>query len=44
MSDRKWNAVLYGHRRASLKHSRDEEYIKRITAEYEANRIMLARE
>jgi len=44
MSDKLWNAVLYGHRRTSLKHPRDEEYIKRITEEYEANRMLLTRE
>jgi uncharacterized membrane-anchored protein len=41
MSDKVWNAVLYGHRTASLKHSlarRNEEYVKRITDEYKAGR------
>jgi len=38
MSDKVWNAVLYGHRRTSLKHPKNEEYIKRITDEYEAGR------
>jgi len=40
MPDKVWNAVLYGHRMASLKHSllRNEEYVKRITDEYEAGR------
>jgi len=41
MPDKVWNAVLYGHRRTSLKHSlfrRNEEYVKRITDEYEASR------
>jgi hypothetical protein len=40
MPDKVWNAVLYGHRMTSLKHSlaRNEEYVKRITGEYEAGR------
>jgi hypothetical protein len=38
MLDKVWNAVLYGHRRTSLKHPKNEEYLKRITEEYEAGR------
>ncbi|TSA43454.1 hypothetical protein D4R54_00720 [archaeon] len=38
MSDAVWNAVLYGHRRTFLKHPKNEEYLKRITEEYEAGR------
>lgn len=42
MPDKVWNAVLFEHRFASLKHSglRNEEYVKRITDEYEAGRMM----
>ena len=38
MPDKVWNAVLYGHKRTSLKHPKNEEYVRRITDEYEAGR------